>query len=70
MSMLPWPSLLKQAVSLTLSPSAFWQISVAEWRALLTPDPASSGGMSRANLTQLSQRFPDEEMPSHEFNEK
>lgn len=70
MSLLPWPSLLRQAASLGIVPSAFWQVSVAEWRALVTPDPGLGQGMSRANLNQLALRFPDEEIPSNDINEK
>ncbi len=69
MSLLPWARLLYQAGSLGIAPSAFWQVSVAEWRALVTPDPALGQGMSRANLNQLALRFPDEEVPLDDVNE-
>ena len=69
MSLLPWPSLLRQAIGLSLDPASFWDVSVAEWRALLAPDLATAEVMTRANLTLLSLRFPDEETPPNDINE-
>lgn len=69
MSLLPWPSLLCQAIGLGIDPAAFWEVSVAEWRALVAPDLATTEVMTRANLTLLSLRFPDEETPPDDINE-
>ncbi|MCE2890339.1 MAG: phage tail assembly chaperone [Hyphomonadaceae bacterium] len=69
MSLLPWPSLLSQAIGLGIGPASFWEVSVAEWRALAAPDLASAEVMTRANLTLLSLRFPDQETPPNDINE-
>ncbi|GLK50706.1 MULTISPECIES: phage tail assembly chaperone [Maricaulis] len=51
-----WPAALRLAVRLGLTPHAFWQLSLAEWRAL-TGGAAPS--LDRAALDALLQRYPD-----------
>ena len=69
MSLLPWPKLLSQAVSLGIGPQSFWELSLAEWRALVGANQSTQAGMNRADLTHLSLRFPDEETPVDDINE-
>lgn len=69
MSVLPWPNLLSQAIRLGMGPSVFWELSIAEWRALMDPDQGQNHAMNHAVLDQLSRRFPDEEIPPHDINE-
>ena len=48
--MLPWPKMMRAAVSVGLSPQAFWQLSWREWRWLVAQDiPA----MSRSDFEAL-----------------
>ncbi len=70
MSLLPWPRLLRQAIGLGIGPTSFWEVSVAEWRALVAPDLATAEVMTRANLSHLSLRFPDAEITPNDINEK
>jgi uncharacterized phage protein (TIGR02216 family) len=56
MSVLPWPDLLVAAPQLGLTPSAFWALSVAEWRALV----GQGQGLDRGRLAELSAAFPDD----------
>lgn len=69
MSLLPWPMLLNQAVNLGIGPQSFWELSIAELRALVGPKQGAQPSMNRADLTHLAQRFPDEEIRAHDFNE-
>jgi Phage tail assembly chaperone protein, TAC len=56
MSVLPWPDLLLVAPQFGLTPSAFWALSVAEWRALV----GQGQSLNRDRLAQLSAAFPDD----------
>lgn len=57
-----WAAPLRLALSLGLSPEAFWRLSLKEWRALTETPPAPV--LSRADLSALIARYPDEENPS------
>lgn len=70
MSVLPWPKLLNQAVSLGIGPQSFWELSLAEWRALVGSNQSTQTSMNRADLTHLSLRFPDVEIPVDDINEQ
>jgi uncharacterized phage protein (TIGR02216 family) len=70
MSLLPWPMLLSQAVSLGIGPQCFWELSIAEWRALVGSNRGTQASMNRADLTHLSLRFPDMEIPLDDVNEE
>lgn len=69
MSLLPWHSLLSQSIGLGIGPASFWEISVAEWRAMVVSDLASAEAMTRTNFTHLSLRFPDKETTLDDINE-
>ncbi|MDR6623781.1 phage tail assembly chaperone [Caulobacter segnis] len=56
-----WSAPLRLAVSLGLPPEAFWRLSLKEWRALTEAPPAPAP--SRADLSALIARYPDEETP-------
>lgn len=56
-----WAAPLRLALRLGLPPQAFWRLSLVEWRAL-TETPAAPVP-SRADLTALIARYPDEETP-------
>lgn len=56
-----WADALRLAVRLGLPPEAFWRLSLKEWRALTTAPAAPV--LSRAGLTDLIARYPDEEIP-------
>ncbi len=70
MSLLPWPTLLSQAISLGIGPQSFWELSIAEWRALVGPNQGTQTSMNRADLTHLSLRFPDVELQPDDVNER
>ena len=57
-----WVAPLRLALSLGVPPDAFWRLSLKEWRAL-TETPAAPV-LSRADLSTLIARYPDEETPS------
>jgi len=42
-----------------LSPSDFWALSLAEWRALCAETGASASPPDRASLAALQARYPD-----------
>jgi uncharacterized phage protein (TIGR02216 family) len=54
--MLPWPAMLRAALTAGITPEAFWRLSLREWRWL-----AGNGGeaMSRARLAVLMGAYPD-----------
>lgn len=52
----PWPELLQCAVTLGLQPSAFWRLSVREWRALSTE---RRHALSRHEFEALMRAHPD-----------
>lgn len=54
-----WASRLRLAVRLGLTPSAFWALSIAEWRAL-TRMPGQAPPLSRTEFDRLSRDWPDE----------
>ena len=54
-----WATRLETAVRLGLSPSDFWRLSVAEWRAL-TRAPGQAAPLGRAEFEQLCRAWPDE----------
>ena len=51
-----WPAALRLALKLGLTPPVFWQLSLAEWRALTG---GNGPGLSRADLDALIKRYPD-----------
>ncbi|WP_370265608.1 phage tail assembly chaperone [Hyphomonas sp.] len=54
-----WAERLEAAVRLGLSPSDFWRLSVAEWRALMRAHGQATP-LGRAEFEQLSRAWPDE----------
>lgn len=56
-----WAAPLRLALSLGVPPEAFWRLSLPEWRALTEAPPAPV--LSRADLSALIVRYPDEEPP-------
>ncbi|MBO9501099.1 phage tail assembly chaperone [Brevundimonas sp. A19_0] len=54
-----WTARLEAAVRLGLSPSVFWRLSVAEWRAL-TRTQGQGAPLGRAEFEQLCRAWPDE----------
>lgn len=56
-----WRAWLQLAVlRLGLSPSAFWALTLAEWRALTAAMPRSGDAMSRAELDRMRAAYPDD----------
>lgn len=55
-----WSAPLRLALRLGVPPEAFWRLSLVEWRALTETPPAPV--LSRADLTGLIARYPDEEV--------
>ncbi len=55
--MTPWPALLRLAASLGVTPTAFWRLSLAEWRALTQAAPPDV--LNRAALETLARAWPD-----------
>lgn len=56
-----WDEALRLGVRLGLAPDVFWPLSLREWRAL-TELPVAPV-LNRAGLTDLIDRYPDEEVP-------
>lgn len=56
--MLPWSEMWRAAMKAGLSPRAFWDLSLKEWRWL------SQGGaepvLTHAELQRLMEEYPDE----------
>jgi len=46
--MLPWGAMMRAAMRLGIGPSAFWQLSVREWRWLAASDDALDVAALRA----------------------
>ncbi len=65
MSILPWPTMLNSATALGLRPAHFWEVSVAEWRALAGINPS----LTKQDLHALQHAFPDQQEVDHEWNE-
>ncbi len=53
-----WQSRLAGALAAGIQPAAFWQLSVAEWRALAAI--AVDARLDRPGLAALAARFPDQ----------
>lgn len=51
---------MRLALSLGVAPEAFWRLSLKEWRALTDTPPAPV--LTRADLSALIARYPDEEI--------
>jgi uncharacterized phage protein (TIGR02216 family) len=49
---------MRHAARLNLAPTAFWRLSMREWRALTSP--LLSAQLDRAAFDALAARFPDE----------
>jgi uncharacterized phage protein (TIGR02216 family) len=54
-----WAAPLRLALRLGMPPEAFWRLSLVEWRVLTEAPPTPAP--SRADLTALIARYPDEE---------
>ena len=55
--MLPWAEMMRQAMSLGISPKAFWPLSVREW--LWLTHTSAAAGFSRDTLKALIEEHPD-----------
>lgn len=53
----PWGAMMAAALGFGVAPSAFWRLSLREWRVLIAPPPAEV--LSRVAFDALLQRFPD-----------
>lgn len=53
-----WQVRLQAALAAGISPAAFWQLSVAEWRALAAG--AADARLDRPGFAALAARFPDQ----------
>jgi|GEM_PF-975734 len=61
----PFDDWLKLAVGrFGLSPAAFWQMSVRDWRTLIAQN--SKPAMTRIDFDALLQNFPDQEIKHNE----
>lgn len=56
-----WAAPLRLALRLGVPPDVFWRLSLVEWRALTETPPTPA--LSRADLSALIARYPDEETP-------
>ena len=65
MSILPWPAMLHSAAAMGLRPTHFWEVSVAEWRALAGINPS----LTKQDLYALQNAFPDKQELDDERNE-
>ena len=54
---MPWPAMLRLAVTLTIAPEAFWRLSLKEWRAL--SEVGGGDPLGRRDLAALIALFPD-----------
>lgn len=58
----PWRDWLAYAVCVRkLSPSAFWRLSLVEWRAIAGAAPRGGDAMRREALAALMTQYPDKE---------
>lgn len=55
----PWGEMLRTAVTLGVAPSAFWRLSLTEWR-MLTARPSTAQPMDRGAFERLAEVWPDE----------
>jgi uncharacterized phage protein (TIGR02216 family) len=53
----PWAVMLGAAARVGVAPSTFWRLSLKEWRALISKQPALA--LSRGAFEMLAARFPD-----------
>ena len=51
--------MLRLAVGLGVPPTAFWALSLKEWR-MLTAEPDGPGPMGREALERLAEAWPDD----------
>ncbi len=58
MSATDWAGWLRLAVQLGITPKAFWQLSLREWRWLTQTQEAQA--MRRIEFEALARRFPDD----------
>jgi hypothetical protein len=56
MSLMPWTELIAAAAQIGVPPTAFWALSVREWRALMGEAQALDG----SRLGELIAAFPDD----------
>ncbi len=57
---MPWAELLAHALQLGIAPSAFWQLSLAEWNMIARGrGGAHAMPLNRAELDELARQFPD-----------
>ncbi|MEO0982691.1 MAG: phage tail assembly chaperone [Pseudomonadota bacterium] len=54
--MLPWGEMLRAALAAGIAPSAFWRLSLREWRWLAA---GADEALSRADFEQLQERCDD-----------
>ena len=54
----PWAAMLALAQRLGVAPTAFWRLSLKEWRALSAPNENT---LTRAVFEALAARFPDQQ---------
>jgi len=55
----PWGEMLRHAAGLGIGPTAFWRLSLREWR-LLTARPRGAEAMGRDAFERLAEAWPDE----------
>lgn len=57
--MLPWPEMMRAALSAGVPVTVFWRLSVREWRWL--SEGGGAQNMNLGGLAELMQNFPDKE---------
>jgi uncharacterized phage protein (TIGR02216 family) len=61
MSRFDWPAMMRAGLQgLHLRPDEFWALTPVELLLMLGLEGGNSGALSRARLSELSARFPDE----------
>lgn len=56
-----WGPLMRLAAArFSITPEAFWRLSLVEWRALT--GEAAPGALTRAGLEALAERYPDKDL--------
>lgn len=53
-----WQVRLEAALAAGIAPAAFWQLSVAEWRAMVAT--SADARLDRSGFAALAARFPDQ----------
>jgi uncharacterized phage protein (TIGR02216 family) len=56
--MAEWGVMLRVAVTMGISPEAFWRLSLKEWRMLTAP--VGPGPMARRELDEMMRAWPDD----------